>query len=218
MPIKGTTNMCKKSFYFMIPVSLICLLLSSSTQGVAFPDEPQLQGPVSFEPSIEKDGIRVTLKTSLNTKNRMTVLVRVANFTDHPILVSPDAMEASTEEGFTIPPSAEPAGSVETQPGKAWQTMDKLNALIPFDTPFKIVKTARGIKQFAEKAIQNSENKDFRKKLLREVILPPGMATRGLVVYDTSILKAFEETPALHIKVKVGEEPFEFRFRANNGK
>lgn len=177
-------------------------------------------GPVSLEPAVEKNGVRVALRTSIRKKDELTVFVKISNLSEQPILVSPDAIEASTEEGFII----QPIGSKKTvsenwnpsSDNSSWKKISKVAAFIPFSDPYHILSSAKAIANYAEKksATLSKLNSTPRKSrgLLKEVILQPGMATHGLIIYDASSLKAFDYAPTLHIKVIVGQEPFEFKF------
>ncbi len=182
-----------------------------------------VQGPTSLEPAIEKDGIRVALRTSIKKKNELTVLVKISNFSEQPVLVSPDAVEASTEEGFIM----KLAGSSESknlsawpeasQKSNTWSKWSEVAALVPFVDPYRIISSTKAIADYAGK----NSSKFFKSAqkssgLLREVILQPGMATHGLIVYDASALKAFDYAPNLRIKVTVGNEPFEFKFASES--
>lgn len=171
-------------------------------------------GPISMEPTVEKNGVRVALRSSIQKKNQMQVLVKVSNFSEQPVLVSPDAVETTTEEGFVILPS----NGISPESSNAFQTWSKISkaaSLIPFADPYRIISKTQKVADFAKKSglweqIQNSQKKkNFH---LKEVILQPGMATHGLIVYDASSLNAFEYNPMLHIKIMVNGEPFEFIF------
>jgi len=171
-------------------------------------------GPISVEPAIEKNGVRVALRSSIQKRNQMQVLVRVSNFSNQPVLVSPDAVETTTEEGFVILPS----NGIKAFPSDtelAWSRISKAATLIPFADPYQIFSKTQRVADFAKKSglwdqIQNSQKK--KSFQLKEVILQPGMATHGLIVYDASSLNAFEYNPILHIKVMINGEPFEFVF------
>lgn len=207
---------------------VLSLLLVFGTAPLAWSQSPPLSehamvsGPVSLEPAVEKNGVRVALRTSIQKKDELSVLVKISNFSDQPILVSPDAVEASTEEGFTM----QLAGSSKTVSGgwgtnstpsnSSWSKLAKVAAFIPFSDPYKIVSSTYALAQYAGKSAaaysKAAANSDARRGLLHEVILQPGMATHGLIIYDASSLKAFNYSPTLHIKVTVGSEPFEFKF------
>ena len=185
-------------------------------QSPSLSEQSVRSSPVSLEPAIEKDGVRVALQTSLQKKDRLTVRVKISNLSENPVLVSPDAVEASTEEGFVI----QPIGSKGSDTSKwkdsdskndRWSKISKVAALIPFSDPYRIVSSTRAIANFAQKNLASPPKKKFD-GLLHELILQPGMATHGIINYDASSLKAFDYAPTLHIKVTVGSEPFEFKF------
>ncbi len=167
-----------------------------------------------MEPAVEKNGVRVALRSSIQKRNQMQVLVKVSNFSEQPVLVSPDAVETTTEEGFVILPS----NGIKASPSDAemaWSRISKAATLIPFADPYQIISKTQKVADFAKKSglwdqIQNSQKK--KSFQLKEVILQPGMATHGLIVYDASSLNAFEYNPMLHIKVMINGEPFEFVF------
>lgn len=177
-------------------------------------------GPTSLEPSVEKNGVRVALRTSIRKRDQLSVLVKISNLSEQPILVSPDAVEASTAEGFVIPTLASKTQTThwsnEPSSNSSWSKFEKVAAYIPFSDPYKLVSSTYALAKYAGKSIaampQTSASSPSQKGLLHEVILQPGMATHGLIIYDASSLKAFSYAPTLRIKVMVGEEPFEFKF------
>ncbi len=212
--------MFKKIFHLIISTSVLVLNIP-----VAWAQTPLLSerrvtsGPVSLEPAIEKDGVRVALQTSIQKKDELMVLIKISNLSTQPILVSPDAVEASTAEGCVIKPagtSGAAQGKWDNSPAKksSWAKFTDAAAFIPFSDPYHIISSTKAIAQYAEKnnirffKPAQKTNRGF----LREVILQPGMATHGLIIYDASSLRAFDYAPTLHIKVTVGEEPFEFQF------
>lgn len=205
-------------------IAAICL---PALPGYTFSDDSssaKIPGPPSIEPMLEKDGVRVSLRTNVNSRNEMTVLVRISNFSQRPVLVTPDALEASTEDGFVIaqldgnlPARTVWENSQNKKPviSDSFGKMKRATALIPFSSPYRIASTAHQLALFAEKTLAEKEKARIaisNRGLLQEVILPPGMATHGFVIYDASFVKAYDRTPAVNIKVQVGDEPFEFRF------
>ncbi len=198
-------------------------LFSTQTQSPA-----TQQGPMSFEPNLERDHVQVSLKTSLNKQNEMTVVIKISNLSDRPVLVSPDAVEAATEEGFVISPishNRKTHHSLHSE-NNTWSTISKAAALIPFSTPYRIVSSAKSLAQFTTKtwsavnqnsaALNPTLSTQAFQGSLREVILQPGMATHGSIIYDASFIKAYSQTPTIHIKVRVNDdEPFEFKFSSH---
>jgi|GEM_PF-3661717 len=175
------------------------------------------QGPTSLEPTIERDDVRVSLRTDINKKRQMTVLVKISNLSDHPVLVSPDAVEATTDGGFIIPTVNINSQALEKSSfsgAKGWDTATKITALIPFSTPYQIVTSAQKMAAFTEKTFATPQKPRLGPHgSLREVILQPGMGTHGSIIYDASFMKAYSKAPTIHIKVKAdGDEPFEFVF------
>jgi len=194
---------------------LFCLMASPArTQLSSAANTQRAPGPISMEPSVEKNGVRVALRSSIQKRNQMQVLVRVSNFSDQPVLVSPDAVETTTGEGFVILPSNGVKASL-SDTAITWSRISKAATLIPFADPYQVISKTQKVADFAKKSglwdqIQNSQQKKTFQ--LKEVILQPGMATHGLIVYDASSLNAFEYNPMLHIKVMINGEPFEFVF------
>lgn len=170
-------------------------------------------GTVSIDPSVEKNDIRVTLQASIQKKNELSVLVKVSNFSAEPVFVSPDAVEMSTEEGFIILPS----NGVTPDSDSHWSKISKVAALIPFADPYQIISKTQKVADFAKKTglLEAFENKNTNRHQLREVILQPGMATHGLIIYNAASLNAFSYNPRLHIRVVVSSEPFEFVFNSS---
>lgn len=201
-----------------ITYSLVLILLTGALPAASQTPEMAIHtkspGPISMEPAVEKNGVRVALRSSIQKRNQMQVLVKVSNFSEQPVLVSPDAVETTTEEGFVILPS----NGIKASPSDAemaWSRISKAATLIPFADPYQIISKTQKVADFAKKSglwdqIQNSQKK--KSFQLKEVILQPGMATHGLIVYDASSLNAFEYNPMLHIKVMINGEPFEFVF------
>ena len=193
---------------------LLTAVLPATSQTPERAMDAKPPGPFSLEPTVEKNGVRVALRSSIQKRNQMQVLVRVSNFSTQPVLVSPDAVETTTEEGFVILPS----NGLQAIPSDAevtWSRISKAATLIPFADPYQIISKTQKVADFAKKSglwdqIQNSQKK--KSFQLKEVILQPGMATHGLIVYDASSLNAFEYNPMLHIKVMINGEPFEFVF------
>ena len=191
----------------------LCLLMIPPGKAQSpFSNQPsQAAGPISMEPTIEKNGVRVSLRSNIQKKNQMRVLIKVSNFSGQPILVSPDAIETTTEEGFVIRPSN---GILVDSSESHWSKFSKAASLIPFADPYQIISKTQKVADFAKKSglwdhLQNGQKKTLQ---LKEVILQPGMATHGLIIYDASSLNAFSYNPMLRIKVNVGSEPFEFIF------
>lgn len=201
-----------------LTLGLVLLMLTgtlpASSQTPEMAVHAHSPGPISMEPAVEKNGVRVALRSNIQKRNQMQVLVRVSNFSNQPVLVSPDAVETTTEEGFVILPS----NGLKAYPSDAevtWSRISKAATLIPFADPYQIISKTQKVADFAKKSglweqIQNSQKK--KSFHLKEVILQPGMATHGLIVYDASSLNAFEYNPMLHIKVMINGEPFEFVF------
>ena len=206
---------------FAVTVPLISLASISYSQSVPSESKPVL-GPTSLEPAIEKDGVLVALRTVLQKKDQLSVLVKISNLSEKPILVSPDAVEATTEEGFVMKLAGSElpiAKSWQSNPEKksSWDKFTQVAALIPFSDPYRIISTTTKLAKYASQSATALSQPSFntptsRRGLLHEVILQPGMATHGLIIYDASMLKAFDYSPTLRIKVMVGEEPFEFKF------
>lgn len=188
-------------FSLLVP---ICLASSSAQIGI---------NAASIEPMVEKNNIRVALRATIEKQNQMTVLVKVSNFSEQPVLVSPDAVEMSTQEGFIILPS----NGIKSAPSSSsatWAKISKAAALIPFSDPYKLISRTQKTVEYAEKhgLFQSGEQSKLNRYKLRDVLLPPGMATHGLIIYDSSSLNAFDYNPLLRIKVMVNHEPFEFIF------
>ncbi len=180
---------------------------------------PVMTGPISREPAVEKDGVRVALQTSRPKKNLLKLRVKISNLSDRPVLVSPDAVETSAEGGFVLPTVAASGAAASTwsntpSTNNAWAAFSKVAALIPFSDPYKIISSTKSLAEYAEKKAgeYSRANQSDNRGLLRELILQPGMATHGFIVYDASSLRAFDYAPNLHIKVTVSGEPFEFQF------
>ncbi len=218
--------MIKKTLPLILAPSILWILfLTISTgraQSPSLADPTLAVGPVSLEPAIEKEGVRVALRTSMQKRDELSVLVKISNLSEQPILVSPDAVEATTEEGFVMKLAGSelsPTSHWAKNPEKksSWDKLTQVAALIPFSDPYKIISTTSKIAKYASQTTSANSQTSMRspasrRGLLREVILQPGMATHGLIVYDASSLKAFDYAPTLRIKVMVGEEPFEFKF------
>lgn len=170
--------------------------------------------PHSIEPMIEKNDIRVALRATLEKKNQMMVLVKVSNFSSQSVLVSPNAVEMSTEEGFVILPSNGLKETNSEEYSAAWSKISKAASLIPFSDPYKLVSRTQKAAEYAQKnnLFQPKSDLKFERYRLHDVILAPGTATHGLIVYDSSMLKAFDYSPKLRIKVTVNQNPFEFVF------
>ena len=200
---------------FFTGIVLFCLMVSpAQTQFSSATNTQKAPGPISMEPAVEKNGVRVTLRSNIQRRNQMQVLVKVSNFSEQPVLVSPDAVETTTGEGFVILPS----NGLKASPSDAaitWSRISRAATLIPFADPYQVISKSQKVADFAKKSglwdqIQNSQQKKTFQ--LKEVILQPGMATHGLIVYDASSLNAFEYNPMLHIKIMINGEPFEFVF------
>ena len=145
----------------ILPHILALTILSTTvplgwTQSQSLSKQPPTAGPVSLEPAVEKEGVRVALRTSIQRKNELAVLVKISNLSEQPILVSPDAVEATTEEGFvmklagTDEPNSSHWGNSPQKP-TTWSRWSEVAALVPFADPYHIISSTKAIADFAKK-------------------------------------------------------------------
>jgi len=173
-----------------------------------------IEGPESSVYEKEKNGIHVATMAAIGRDDLLVLSVAVRNQSNKYITVSPDKIFLTMGPGFLILPLTPQKAVDKKLQGGTTSFFSLLNS-IPYSDPYGVsssVSAASSMMNTQKQGRSEGLTDILEQRYFKQVNLPPGLATQGLIYYDPVGYRIRKTKLPVNVIVQIGTNRFDFHF------